>query len=336
MTIAAPAAPDEQTPAGPARSRQRWRTAGCWLLVALWAAFSLSRWLGVDGGIWPLMALPAITPYLTLAALGPLALCLLTRRWLAALAALAVVASLLVLVMPRAFGNAEPARGPGLRVLTANLAEGQADPREFVALVREQRVDVLAVSELTDRELARLTRAGLSDLLPYALTNPSRNAAGTGLFSRYPLTGGRAVPLTGGFVETTGTLRLPGARPVDVTAVHYCAPADPGQVSCWEYGRSHIPPATPDGRIRLLLGDFNMTLDYGGLRSVLATGYRDAADVVGQGLVPTWPYSGVPLPKVTIDHVLADRRIGVSGVSVLPIVGSDHQAVFAALTVPKS
>jgi endonuclease/exonuclease/phosphatase family metal-dependent hydrolase len=280
------------------------------------------------------MALPGLTPYLALGALVPLGLCLALRHWLAATAALVVLAGLVALVAPRAVGQPDPARGPALQVLTANLAEGAADPAAVVNLVRDHRVDVLALSELTGPELDALDAAGLGRLLPYSVRNPAGYASGTGLFSRYPLTDRRRIPLTATFVESAAVVHPAGSRPVEVTVVHYCAPADPFQVPCWRYGREHIPPAQPDGQLRLLLGDFNMTVDYAGLRAVLATGYRDAASVAGQGLAATWPYDGTPLPPMAIDHVLADRRIGVSAVAVYGIRDSDHRAVFATLTVP--
>jgi hypothetical protein len=37
---------------------------------------------------------------------------------------------------------------------------------------------------------------------------------------------------------------------------------------------------------------------------------------------------------VTIDHVIADDRLGITGYSVEDLPGSDHRAVFAALVVP--
>jgi len=39
-------------------------------------------------------------------------------------------------------------------------------------------------------------------------------------------------------------------------------------------------------------------------------------------------------PRVTIDHVLADRRVGVRRVDVRPLPGGDHRAVFAELVLP--
>jgi endonuclease/exonuclease/phosphatase (EEP) superfamily protein YafD len=337
VTTSALAGPDLDPDAGPPPvARRIWGTLLCWTLVALWTAVALGRLAGFDGGVWPLVLLPALTPYVALSALIPLAVSLLARRRLAAVIALVVQIVLVGVVAPRTFGSPDPVRGPAVRVLTANLAEGQADPAAIVALVREHRVDVLAVSELTGHELAALTDAGITKLLPYVVANPGRTTTGgTGLFSRYPVTDGRRIPLVDGFIETSGTVSVPGAQPVDLTVVHYCAPADPGQLGCWDYGKSHIPPATPDGPVRLLLGDFNLTVDYAALRAVLATGYRDAASVVGEGLTTTWPYDGTPAPRVAIDHVLADHRIGVSSVSAHGIRDSDHRAVFAELTFPK-
>ena len=89
----------------------------------------------------------------------------------------------------------------------------------------------------------------------------------------------------------------------------------------------------------MLLGDFNATLDHGPLRRLLRTGYRDAAAVRGRGLAPTWPFRRQPLllpvvPWVTLDHVLADRRIGIGDVGTRVVPGSDHRAVFAELLLP--
>ncbi len=337
------AEPDEAGRPGaePAVPRRRARRRGpvvtlaCWLLVGLWVLFALLRSLGFDGGAWPLVAVPAMTPYLAAGALVPLAVALLARRWLAALVALGVLAGLTALVLPRTTGHPDAVPGPTVRVMTANLNEGQADPAAVVALARDNHVDVLALEELTDEELQALDQAGLSDLLPYAQTNPRPTAGGTGIYARYPLSDSKRIRIIQGFTETTATVQVPGARPVTVTAIHYCAPADPIQTFCWQYGKERIPPATPDGPVQLLLGDFNMTVDYASFRDVLATGYRDAASVLGDGLVTTWPYNGMPLPKVAIDHVVPDRRIGVSALRAHTVKESDHRALTAVLTFPK-
>lgn len=94
------------------------------------------------------------------------------------------------------------------------------------------------------------------------------------------------------------------------------------------------PPAA--GFRGCLLGDFNATLDHAELRRLLDTGYRDAAEVAGEGLSLTWPAGRPRLPPlVAIDHLLVDERLAVRRVRVIDVPGTDHRAVFASLSVPR-
>jgi len=72
------------------------------------------------------------------------------------------------------------------------------------------------------------------------------------------------------------------------------------------------------------------------LRDVVDRGYRDAGDVAGKGLEPTFPRQGWHGlgPFITIDHVLADRRLGIVEYSVEEQPGSDHRAIHAVLALP--
>ena len=86
-----------------------------------------------------------------------------------------------------------------------------------------------------------------------------------------------------------------------------------------------------EGPRGLLIGDFNATLDHDALRDLLDEGYRDAGEVVGEGLTPTWKAGSVIPPPVTIDHVLVDERMGISEYEVHDLPGSDHEALSATL-----
>ena len=54
-----------------------------------------------------------------------------------------------------------------IRAMTLNCRYGRADAENIVRLVRERHIDVLALEELTDELVERLSHAGLNALLPY-------------------------------------------------------------------------------------------------------------------------------------------------------------------------
>lgn len=296
-----------------------------------WCAVRLSGW---ERG--PLVQLMAFTPYVAIGSLLPLGLAVaLRRRWAAVVAAL-TAAALLAVVAPRALPEGMPnATGPTLRVATANLLKGTADPAALVDLVRRHRIDVLALQEYTPAAQEALDRAGLSTLLGHRQVNPEESTIGSALYSRFPLRDGGVRRNEGGFTQAYATVAVPGAPEIPVESVHPLAPSSLGTLPYWRVDLAAQPPATPDGPPRILAGDFNATLDHAPLRRLLATGYRDAAAATGRGLVGTWgPYDGDLIPPVTIDHILVDRRIAVREVSVHPLAGSDHRMVYAELTLP--
>jgi endonuclease/exonuclease/phosphatase family metal-dependent hydrolase len=279
----------------------------------------------------------AFTPYVAAASVIPLGMALLTRQWwVAGVAALACVA-LGLCVLPRAFGSASTMDGVPLTVMSVNMLEGGADADAIVKVVREQHVDVLTVQEFTPSARQRLATAGLTTLLPYDGSHPVKDTRGSGLYSRYPLTGTGAVLNAGGFYQAHGSVQVPGAPPVAVESVHPLAPAEPASVPLWKQDLRDQKAAQTTGTPQILAGDFNSTLDHSELGRIIATGYRDAAASVGKGLTPTWPYYGsrsLVTPKVTLDHVLVDSRIGVKDFNAFTIPETDHRAIVTRLTLP--
>ena len=142
-----------------------------------------------------------------------------------------------------------------------------------------------------------------------------------------------AVP--GGFEQPTVRLVGEAGMPeVEVTAVHAWPPSTSSAwVRQWTADLAALPPPEP-GVLRVLAGDFNASLDHAALRRVLRRGYTDASCAVGRGLTWTWAPLGVRFPRLVLDHVLVDPRIGVASVDVLPVTGSDHRAVVAELVLP--
>ncbi len=292
------------------------------------AGLAALRLIGYDGDWYTLAAL-SLTPFVAAAGLllGGLALAL--RRWWVGGTALVLAVALAVLVVPRlSVGDQREVHGKTLRVLASNLLYGQADPKAVVDLVREQRIDVLNLVELTPRVVDGLTAAGLFQLLPYRVLHPAPGAFGSGIVSRFPL---KEVNLTG-----DSAAKQPGAQAdlgdgvvAEIVAVHPISPdVDTPQ---WEREIKDLSRAAGEHGLRILAGDFNATLDHAAFRTVLSRGYNDAAEERGAGLTPTWPSSS---PVVTIDHVVVDNRAAVQDYRVFDVAGSDHRAVFAEVRLP--
>ncbi|MBE1487738.1 endonuclease/exonuclease/phosphatase family protein [Plantactinospora soyae] len=326
--------PASAPPVVAGRRRRAPLTVLCWLLVAPGLGWAAVRLGGLERG--PLVQLLAFTPYLAAWTVVPLGLALAVRRWWAAGAAALAAIVLVCLVAPRALADEPPvAGGPTLRVLTANLLAGAAEPDAVVALVRTHRVDLLAVQEFTPDAEAALDRLGLAGLLPYRQANAESGTTGSALYSRLPLRDTGTRRNGGGFSQAYGTVRPDAGPAVLVESVHPMAPATLSSLSAWHDDLRTQPSATPAGPLRILAGDFNATLDHAELRRLLDTGYADSAASVGAGLTGTWgPYDGDPIPPVVIDHVLVDRRIAVRRVAVFPLPGSDHRPVLAEVALP--
>jgi endonuclease/exonuclease/phosphatase family metal-dependent hydrolase len=138
-------------------------------------------------------------------------------------------------------------------------------------------------------------------------------------------------------MQAYGTIQPTGGGPIQIESAHPVAPYDLQVIADWRGDLQDEPRADPNGAPRILLGDFNATLDHQALRELISHGYRDAADTDGAGLISTWgPYGNHPLPPITIDHVLVDRRFGVRDVQVHAVPRSDHRAVLASLVAPKA
>lgn len=287
---------------------------------------------GLEAGKVPVAAM-AFTPYAAFTAAIPVVAAVLLRAWVPAAIAAAAAAALLVAVTPRAFGGpTEPqgARGPALRILAANMRLGKGSPEELVAAAKDLEVDVLSVEELTPRLAQALQSDGLRELLPHHVIAAEPGAAGSAIFTRERISSSAIDHLPGGFPAVHATLAVPGAPVVDVVSVH----TSPPTVDDWAQDLASLPAPAEDP-IRVLAGDFNATLDHDAFRQVLASGYDDVAETLGDGLTPTWPVGRRLLPPlITIDHVVVDPRVGVRDYSVTDISKSDHRAVFAALELP--
>jgi endonuclease/exonuclease/phosphatase (EEP) superfamily protein YafD len=280
-----------------------------------------------------LIGVTTLAPYFAAGCLLLALFAFLLRRRVLALFALVITLVLGSLLGPRLLSEEQPAAGgPHLRIMAANLYLGQADPRTIVNLVRQQKVDVLALPELTPAAVSALDAAGLMDVLPYRVFDDRVGGDGNGIAAKFPLRKIILMP-DSALSQQSAVVDLPGREDLELTAIHVQPPLSDPDVRVWRNELGELPRATPDKRVRILAGDFNATLDHAAFRDLVDRGYADAGEEAGDGLDPTW--SSLPTgPPLTIDHIVVDSRCAISSYAVFDLPGSDHNAIISEVILP--
>ena len=293
---------------------------------------------------FPDMVLTVGSPYMVLIALLGLALTRWCRRTLLSVVALIVVAAS-VGIQVSWYYLGRPAglndRHTEIRVFSANILKGQADPEACVRIATEN-ADVITVAELTPQAVERFARAGLNRVFPYSHLLPAPGAGGIGMWSRYPLTV-LSAPRHRNVAMPAVQLSVPGVTLEPVLAsTHVMSPVagDENTVSDWRIGMAgaraqldNFARAAGAGAV-IVGGDYNSTPDMRQFRDLLTNGYRDAVHETGAGFAPTFPADTWYPPLITIDHVLTRNAVTTS-VSVVSVPGSDHRALLATIQVPQ-
>lgn len=252
---------------------------------------------------------------------------------------IAVLAAQSLLLAPRIIadprvtdGATEPPTPRSLSVMALNVGSGGWDVPAITAAVTDNNVDLLALPELGPLSLEALEAGGLSDLLPYSVTDVDWADTGSGVFSRFPLEAQGKVPGSV-FNQSRALLSVDQGPTLAVTAVHVDSPR-PGHTPFWRTELAQLADQTGSAAATILLGDFNATLDHPEFRALVAAGFTDAAAATGQGLSPTWPHNSALPAFAALDHILVSPTIGISAFRTVVIPGTDHAGVVAELTLP--
>jgi endonuclease/exonuclease/phosphatase family metal-dependent hydrolase len=226
--------------------------------------------------------------------------------------------------------------GVHLRILSANLYRGRADPEAFAALVRDFGADVVAVQELGPSQAE-----ALADVLPHGLLEPDEGYSGMGIAARRPAATTRVPRVERNArvarLEPCDWPELP--RGVEIVNVHITAPHE---YPFWlqpfrrrtqlEAVLSHVAgnPELP----RAVVGDFNATPLWPVYRRFavhLEDVVRNYARARGERPGRTWPrVPGGPL--IRIDHCFASG-LSAEHVETFVVPGSDHLALGVDLSV---
>ncbi len=315
--------------------------AATWTVLGGLALIAVGRYSHLDDAIgWPYPAIDALSPLIYLLAYPAIAVGFALRRNLLTIAGAALVVLHLLVLAPEVWPGsppAAPAGATGLRLLTANVRYDNPAAGGLGTQIKAQHPDLVVLEELSPTSYGDLRRTGALAGYRYQAVHLDLGAFGSGVFSRFPLTGD-AAPRVAGTMFQRVTVTLSANRRFTLYAVHTMAPKTRSTTDRWRTQLQYLHEAARadqrGGAPLILAGDFNATRDNRPFERVAHTGLRDAHDVAHAGWAPTWSATVALLPTtVRIDHVLVSRRFTVTSYATGSRFGSDHLPVLVGLSM---
>ena len=214
------------------------------------------------------------------------------------------------------------------QLLSLNMHNGAADSAD----VAEQaaHADVVILLETTPAALTALEEYGWDDRFRYSLGDPREGSSNTAIYSRFPLSGSKALGDTS-FQQWVTTVRIPRIGDIRLIAVHPCNPYCGG--GRWNAEHRVVRRAVTDNLDHPLVvaGDFNAVNDHGPMQALQRAGLKSATDVAGAGWLPTYPANRLIPPLLPIDHVLVNEDLTATSVTSFAVSGSDHRGLLATI-----
>jgi endonuclease/exonuclease/phosphatase (EEP) superfamily protein YafD len=295
-----------------------------------------ARFLPVDNHL--LIVGSALAPYLMMGAPVAALAFSVARRLLPAAGAVALTVAAVATQLPLFVADTPPQDARPLRILSANLYLGRADPQALVDFAQEN-ADVVALQELTPGAVKRLSAMGLDRTFPYRKLDARPRASGVGMWSRYPIVSSEDIA---GYelAMVSARIRVDGVEADPTILVAHVSGPWPQPIDDWRKDMDRLPATmraaadTADGGCVIVAGDFNATYDMRTFRGLLQDGYRDGAEQAGAGITPTYPANKRMPPLIAIDHVVT-RNCTATTAHVVPLPGSDHRALVSTVAIPR-
>lgn len=279
--------------------------------------------------------LAAFSPYMMCASMVGAGLFALARSRTGSIINAVIIVMAVVTQLPLFLTSGQPLPGPRLTVFQANLEIGAADAHSLVRTVVEEQVDLFTAQELTVQALFDLDGAGINDQLPYRTVEPHEGGAGTGLWSRYPLTNVQRYT-DYSFAVLSADVVVPNGPTTTAVAAHVLPPW-PYPSDIWSDElhrmRSLLDMLSSDGNPVVVGGDFNATLDQPQFRNLIGSNYSDATSQSGSGILNTYPTDRPLPPLLALDHVLLHKAHAVNAFTV-GVTASDHRGLITAINIP--
>ncbi|QNN22149.1 hypothetical protein HED60_07640 [Planctomycetales bacterium ZRK34] len=259
-------------------------------------------------------------------------------RWLAVSEVVAAMFLLIPTLVQYLPASAPPLTAPSLTLTTANLRGTNATPDEAFKALLALDADLLLLQEYTPAMHVKFG-PDLEAKYPYKITEPREGFYGQAVYAKVPLGGVTLTqpPLADDDHPLIRFSILLGADRVTIYNLHLR----------WQWlgaGRHQFAELmnqlARETSPVILAGDFNMTNTSPQSAALVSAGFRDAADLLGQGLAATWPIHRTAeyfaWPGFRIDHVYLSPELTTADFSLLQTPGSDHRATTVKISFTES
>jgi endonuclease/exonuclease/phosphatase (EEP) superfamily protein YafD len=295
-----------------------------------------------------LFGLDEVTPFAQLVAFRPqglvvvllLGLVMLVRRGWRIAAALVVGLALTgaALTAPREVsdGDPPPAGTRELTIMVANVLGGGADAGAVAKVIQERKPDLVSLPE-AQVDVREKINAHLKGLVYNGYTQQPNDSAVSATSVLVSSSLGAVRFSTDQPATSFGHIVITGGRLGELRLIAYHGyPPLPDEVTRWKQDLEVLKGWCAQDPPTIVAGDFNATTDHADFRQALGSNCRSVAPSVGAGLEGTWPSDRPAMARTQIDHVLVTRGLLPGRFTTYRIEGSDHRAVVATVSVPRT
>ena len=289
-------------------------------------------------------ALQLLLPWWAVLAVSVAAAAVVSEAWSLSAFSIAVVLAIAAVIGPKILrrrpDRVSPRASTVCSVALANLYLDNPEPDAAVRQLLAAAPAVLVLTELTPKWLEVLDAGGGAERFPYRIhREPLHGEYEAGIFSVYPFASA-CVHEVGPLRVVDAVVTLPDGE-LRVVAAHPEAPTSRAGFRTWRHQLHALRELLEGaGPATVALGDLNAGTLQPPYEALLRTPFRDAHDIVGSSLAPSWGVAPsfprwVPTFVARLDHLLVGPAIDVVGVRDLDPIGSDHRPFVATLAIER-
>jgi len=217
-----------------------------------------------------------------------------------------------------------------VRVMTSNLLASNVRWEDQIEYIQRINPDIVVFQEYTQTWQQPLNE-GLNNY-PYRVEDATFHPFGIALYSKLPFADFGLPPLVDKNNKSVYADVQVGDATLRIFGTH---PPPPASYEYYDYRNRQMQRlasmVNEFDKPLVVLGDLNTSPWSAHFQEFLQQGnLLDAS--AGHGILYTWPENN-PWLGIPIDHILVNKRVGVSSVEVSSGLGSDHKAMWADVSV---